>query len=50
MPPWQGEGPILLDTVARHLVVVNAVTSGRCGVFDTISGELVPIATRAGCD
>ncbi len=39
---WHGEEPVVLDRHSRYLVVVHGVWDGRCGLFDTKSGELVP--------
>jgi predicted phosphodiesterase len=40
--PWRGEQALRLDANQRYLVVVHAVWNGRCALFDTGSGELVP--------
>lgn len=40
--PWRGEGPIRLEPNQRYLIVVHAVWDGRCALFDTTTGELVP--------
>lgn len=45
--PWRGEGPIRLKPDQRYLIVVHAVWDGRCAMFDTVTGELVPF-TGAG--
>lgn len=42
MIPWNGEGPIRLDMTKQHLIVVNAVWSGHCALFDTERNELTP--------
>jgi hypothetical protein len=42
MLPWQGENPIALDRQTRYLVAVHAVWEGKCALFDTDSGELIP--------
>ena len=44
--PWRGEVPIRLDARDPHLVVVHAVWDGRCAVFDTETGDLVPFGER----
>jgi predicted phosphodiesterase len=44
--PWRGEAPIRLDARVPHLVVVHAVWDGRCAVFDTETGDLVPFGER----
>lgn len=43
MIPWNGEEPIKLDFTKRHLVVVNAVCSGHCALFDTMKNEIIPV-------
>src|SRR5262249_27232693 len=40
--PWSGGKPIVLEAERRHLVAVHAVCEGRCALFDTATGELVP--------
>jgi len=40
--PWNAEGPIRLDITKQHLIVVNAVWSGHCALFDTKRNELTP--------
>ena len=42
MIPWNGKEPIKLDATKRHLVVVNAVFSGHCALFDTKTNEITP--------
>jgi len=37
-----GEGPIRLEPDQRYLIVVHAVWDGRCVLFDTATGDLVP--------
>ena len=32
--PWHGEGAINLEVSTQHLVIVNAVWSGHCALFD----------------
>jgi len=39
---WRGEGPVRLDNRARYLIVVHAVWDGRCALFDTETGDLLP--------
>jgi predicted phosphodiesterase len=40
--PWRGEAPVRLDGGHRYLVVVHAVCSGSCALFDTATNELTP--------
>jgi len=40
--PWRGEGPINLDHKSQQLVVINAVWSGHCAMFDTDTNDLIP--------
>jgi hypothetical protein len=40
--PWRGEAPVHLGSGNRYLVVVHAVCSGRCALFDTATNELTP--------
>lgn len=40
--PWRGETPVRLDRTNRHLVVVHAFWAGKCALFDTETGELIP--------
>jgi predicted phosphodiesterase len=44
--PWDGTSPARLKPPWRYLVVVNALVSGHCAVYDTDSGELVPVRLR----
>jgi predicted phosphodiesterase len=44
--PWDACTTICLTAPQRYYVVVAAVCEGRCGVYDTSSGELSPIAFR----
>jgi hypothetical protein len=39
---WTGERPIVLGGQTRHLVVVHAVWSGKCALYNTGTNELVP--------
>jgi predicted phosphodiesterase len=39
---WQGERPVRLDPGKRYLVVVHGVYDGRCALYDTKTGELIP--------
>ncbi len=43
LSPWRGEGPVCLDSAKRHLVVIHAVYSGRCALFDTQTNWLAPV-------
>jgi len=43
---WQGEKLVSLDDGNRHLVVVHAVFAGRCALFDTKAGDLIPFEER----
>src|SRR5262245_824837 len=40
--PWRGENPVGLDIGNRYLVVVDGVWDGRCALFDTKTGDLIP--------
>ncbi len=40
--PWRGEERVRLDPQTRYLVVIHAVWDGRCALFDTETGELIP--------
>ena len=44
--PWDGRRAIRLDTSQRYLVIVAAVCEGSCGIYDTQTCELVPVAFR----
>jgi hypothetical protein len=46
--PWDGTDPIRLAAPQRYLVVVAAVCEGLCGVYDTTTYELTPVAFRQG--
>jgi hypothetical protein len=39
---WDGSEPIVLAAPERYLVAVAAVCEGRCAVFDTDTGQLLP--------
>jgi hypothetical protein len=41
--PWRGERPLSLAGTDRYLVVVHAVSQGRCALFDTEAGLLTPL-------
>jgi hypothetical protein len=41
--PWTGDTPIVLDPDRRHLVVIDAVFSGKCARFDTETRLLTPL-------
>jgi hypothetical protein len=47
MIPWDGRSPIRLAAPERYLVVVAAVCEGSCAVYDTQTGELIPVFFRA---
>jgi hypothetical protein len=40
--PWRGERSINLTETNQHLVIVNAVWSGYCAMFDTKTNDLTP--------
>jgi hypothetical protein len=40
---WDGRSPIRLAPPGRYLVVLHAVMRGRCAVYDTATGDLVPL-------
>jgi Calcineurin-like phosphoesterase superfamily domain len=44
--PWDGRTPIRLTPPERYLAVIAAVCEGSCGVYDTQTGELIPLAFR----
>ncbi len=44
--PWDGSQAIQLQAPERYLVLVAAVCEGFCGVYDTQTGELIPVAFR----
>jgi hypothetical protein len=46
--PWDGSRAVRLEAPQRYLVVVAAVCEGFCGVYDTRTGELTPVAIREG--
>jgi predicted phosphodiesterase len=46
--PWRGESPIRLDSENRYLVAIHAVWDGRCALFDTNTGDLIPFGASAG--
>jgi hypothetical protein len=43
---WTGDRAIRLESPERYLVVVAAVSEGHCAIYDTCTGELMPIALR----
>jgi predicted phosphodiesterase len=45
--PWRGEGPICLNSTARHLVVIHAVWDGNCALYDTNTCVLTPFGTAS---
>jgi hypothetical protein len=46
--PWDGIRPLALQQGRRYLIVVAAVCDGWCAVFDTASGELIPLSQGPG--
>jgi predicted phosphodiesterase len=42
---WRGEKPVSLFNNRQSLVVIHAVWDGKCALFDTQTGELVPFGT-----
>ena len=40
--PWRGDRKLCLDCPTRYLVVLHAVCDGRCALFDTETGNLIP--------
>jgi hypothetical protein len=40
--PWRGERQVCLDSSNRYLVVVHAIWDGKCALFDTKTGDLIP--------
>lgn len=44
--PWDSLKPICLKPPERYLVVVAAVCEGRCGIYDSLTCELLPLAFR----
>ena len=40
--PWRGECELHLDFANRYLVVIHAVCDGKCAMFDTKTGVLIP--------
>jgi hypothetical protein len=43
LAPWRGERPLSLSGTDRYLVVVHAVSQGRCALFDAEAGMLTPL-------
>lgn len=43
---WDERSTIRLETPQRYLVVVAAVCEGFCGIYDTRTTELIPVAFR----
>jgi predicted phosphodiesterase len=41
--PWDGSAPIRLAPPERYLVVLHALVRGHCAVFDTATGDLIPL-------
>jgi Calcineurin-like phosphoesterase superfamily domain len=41
--PWRGDRPMCLDSTNRYLVVIHAVCDGKCALFNTKTGDLVPL-------
>jgi hypothetical protein len=46
--PWDGRAAVTLDPPSRFLVGVHAVVDGRCAVYETGSGLLVPFDLNEG--
>jgi predicted phosphodiesterase len=44
---WDGTTPVRLAPPQRYLVVLHALVSGHCAIYDTISGDLVPLRVHA---
>jgi hypothetical protein len=40
--PWRGKHPVKLDKQKRYFAVVHGVWDGRCALFDTETGDLIP--------
>jgi Calcineurin-like phosphoesterase superfamily domain len=40
--PWRGDRTFCLDSANRYLVVVHAVCEGKCALFNTETGDLLP--------
>jgi len=40
--PWRGKQQVCLDSAKRYLVVIHAVWDGKCALFDTQTGDLIP--------
>jgi hypothetical protein len=41
--PWRGDRPLSLAGTDRYLIVVHAVSEGRCALFDTEANLLTPL-------
>jgi predicted phosphodiesterase len=46
--PWDGASPVRLAPPGRYYVVLHALVAGHCALYDTDTGELVPVRVRAG--
>ena len=40
---WTGKTPIRLEPPGRYFVTIGAVVAGHAAIFDTITGDLIPL-------
>jgi predicted phosphodiesterase len=44
--PWDGSTPVRLAPPGRYLVILDALVRGHCALYDTTTGDLVPLSVR----
>ncbi len=44
--PWDGSTPVRLAPPGRYLVILHALVRGHCALYDTTTGDLVPLRVR----
>jgi predicted phosphodiesterase len=44
---WDGGAPIRLAPPKRYLVILHALLRGHCALYDTRTGDLIPLRVRA---
>jgi hypothetical protein len=44
---WDGSAPVRLAPPRRYLVILHALVRGHCALYDTTTGDLVPLRVRA---
>ena len=48
--PWDGATPVRLAPPDRYYVVLHAVLRGHCALYDTATGDLVPIRLASAAE